>query len=78
MKKTKDILIQYNQHIGYNFNSKFILLQGVEPRSSKSLWTNKKISQPLLEKEPTINKVSTIFEHFLISYHKLSVLFPHT
>ena len=44
------ILIQYNQHISYNFNSKNILIQGVEPQSNKSLQTNKNISKPLLEK----------------------------
>jgi hypothetical protein len=35
------ILIQYNQHIGYNFNSKNILLRGVEQKTNKSLKNNK-------------------------------------
>jgi Mitochondrial ribosomal protein (VAR1) len=76
-KRKNGILIQYNQHIGYNFNSKNILLRGVESHfcplqskgSNKSLpfafakakETNKNMSKPLLEKEPKINKVNTIF-----------------
>ena len=32
-KRKNGILIQYNQHIGYNFNSKNILLQVVQPQS---------------------------------------------
>ena len=59
-KKTNGILIKYNQHIGYNFNSKNILLRGVTPQTIKSLKTNKKITIPLLDKESRINKVNTI------------------
>lgn len=31
-KRKNGILLKYNQHIGYNFNSKNILLRGVEPK----------------------------------------------
>jgi hypothetical protein len=63
-KNKKGILIQYNQHIGYNFNSKNILLRGVEPQTNKYLSrsgkTNKNITIPLLEKESKINKVKAL------------------
>lgn len=44
-KKKNGILIQYNQHIGYNYNSQNILLRGVEPQTTKSLKTNKNITR---------------------------------
>jgi hypothetical protein len=62
-KRKNGILIRYSQHIGYNFNSKNVLLRGVEPQTNKSLKINNKNSRPLLallEKEPKINKVNTI------------------
>jgi hypothetical protein len=61
-KRKNGILIQYNQHIGYNFNSKNILLRGVEPQTNKSLKTNKNrpLLEKLLEKEPKIKKVNAI------------------
>jgi len=59
-KKTNGIKIKYNQHIGYNFNNKNILLRGVVPQTIKYLKTNKKITMPLLEKESKTDKVSTI------------------
>jgi len=36
-KKKNGILIQYNQHIGYNYNSKNLILRGVEPPFAKAL-----------------------------------------
>ena len=54
------ILIKYNQYIGYNFNSKNILLRGVEPQTNKSLKLNKNIiikNGPLLTKDSKINKL---------------------
>ena len=70
-KRKNGILIQYNQLIGYNFNSKNILLRGVEPQINKPLQStpcllnasnDKNISKPLLEKELKINKVNLIRE----------------
>jgi hypothetical protein len=67
-KRKNGILIKYNQHIGYNFNSRNILLRGVEPKivrstvAKKSLKPNKNIiinyylNRPLLKKEPKIIK----------------------
>jgi hypothetical protein len=67
-KRKNGILIKYNQQIGYNFNSRNILLRGVEPKivtstvANKSLKPNKNIinhyylNGPLLKKEPKINK----------------------
>jgi len=67
-KRKNGILIQYNQHIGYNYNSKNILLRGVVPpfafakakETTKSLKTNKNITRPLLEKESKITKVKAL------------------
>ncbi len=42
-KRKNGILIKYNQHIGYNFNSKNILLRGVEPKIISELESNKSI-----------------------------------
>ena len=36
-KRKNGILIKYNQHIGYNFNSQNILLRGVEPQTNKNI-----------------------------------------
>jgi hypothetical protein len=67
-KRKNGILIKYNQHIGYNFNSRNILLRGAEPKiirstlANKSLNPNKNIiinyylNRPLLKKEPKIIK----------------------
>jgi hypothetical protein len=42
-KRKNGILIKYNQHIGYNFNSKNILLRGVEPKIISELVPNNSI-----------------------------------
>jgi hypothetical protein len=42
-KRKNGILLKYNQHIGYNFNSKNILLRGVEPKIISELVPNKSI-----------------------------------
>jgi hypothetical protein len=39
-KRKKGVLINYNQHLAYNFNSKNLLLRGVEPLINNSLKTN--------------------------------------
>jgi hypothetical protein len=41
-KRKNGILIKYNQHIGYNFNSKNILLRGVEPKNNNYFLKNTK------------------------------------
>jgi hypothetical protein len=48
-KRKNGIFIQYNQYIGYNFNSNNILLRGVEPQNKNYLNKNNQISIPLLE-----------------------------
>jgi hypothetical protein len=57
-KRKNGILIKYNQHIGYNFNSKNILLRGVEPKIISELVPNKSIPGGL----PLKNK--NIINHF--------------
>jgi Mitochondrial ribosomal protein (VAR1) len=56
-KRKNGILIKYNKYISYNFNSKNILLRGIEPQTNKSFKTNNKIKIPL-GKETKINKVN--------------------
>jgi hypothetical protein len=49
-KRKNGIFIKYNKYISYNFNSKNILLRGVEPQTNKSLKTIENIG-----KDPKIN-----------------------
>jgi hypothetical protein len=49
-KRKNGIIIKYNKYISYNFNSKNILLRGVEPQTNKSLKTIENIG-----KDPKIN-----------------------
>ena len=56
-KRKNGILIKYNKYISYNFNSKNILLRGIEPQTNKSLKTNNNLIIPL-GKEKKINKVN--------------------
>lgn len=56
-KRINGILIKYNKYISYNFNSKNILIRGIEPQTNKSLKTNKNIIIAL-GKETKINKVN--------------------
>ena len=61
-KRKNGILIKYNQHIGYNFNSKNILLRGVEPKIISELVHNKSI--PHHGAAPGGLKNKNIINHF--------------
>jgi hypothetical protein len=54
-KRKNGIFIKYNKYISYNFNSKNILLRGVEPQTNKSLKTIENIG---IDPKININKVN--------------------
>jgi Mitochondrial ribosomal protein (VAR1) len=57
-KRKNGIFIKYNKYISYNFNSKNILLRGVEPQTNKSLKTIASTATVGTDPKININKVN--------------------
>ena len=71
-KRKNGILMQYNQYIGYNFNSNNILLRGVDPQNNKSLNINnfKDISGVTSYNQSANNKLIKYSYKLLFYYFK--------